>query len=255
MSAEQIESEKNGWVTGGIILAFFTVVAYLCAFFYEWGYLDVFGIPSYFVELAKEKIVITFIMLGAIILSCTVIFLPCRVPFRKLSRSCKKILLILVSSVVVLVVLVVLVMTKTRCFYTGFVIVALLSVGLVLLVIKPKKIIDLFNAKVISKIGVTEASLVCIYKGLAWILLLIIVAFTVGRFVAAVKRQFLVLEGSPQRVVLQRYKDNLICAPFCRETKEVKMDFQLIKIGDKSESSLKNEIVGPLKPVREGSPL
>ncbi|HEX8144645.1 MAG TPA: hypothetical protein VF553_18905 [Pyrinomonadaceae bacterium] len=73
--------------------------------------------------------------------------------------------------------------------------------------------------------------------------------FVVGQAEAINQRNFLVINTSPEMAVLRIYGDNMSCAPFNRETKEVQKSFVIIKAADNPKHSFNLEDIGPLKPV------
>jgi hypothetical protein len=87
------------------------------------------------------------------------------------------------------------------------------------------------------------------YKGViafSYFWIIYSVTYNVGHQEAFKKKEFLVYAGSPEMVVLRIYGDNLICAPFDREKKEVQRSFTVIKIGESPKTMLNLEIIGPL---------
>lgn len=81
------------------------------------------------------------------------------------------------------------------------------------------------------------------------ILIVILMSFASGRAAALDQREFLVLHGRPERVVLRIYGDNLVCASWNREEKTVGRHLFVYKVGDGSlNSGLRLEEIGPLHP-------
>jgi len=72
-----------------------------------------------------------------------------------------------------------------------------------------------------------------------------------GERIAKNQTEFLVIHSTPEMpemVVLRVYGDTLILAPLDRKRQEVQMIFTVVKISD-LKSPLRNEDVGPLKPM------
>lgn len=73
------------------------------------------------------------------------------------------------------------------------------------------------------------------------------VAYNAGRAQALKQEEFLILSGSPEAVVLRQYEDNLILAPFDRDTRKVEKSFFIVKASDESRPLFTLEKVGPLR--------
>jgi hypothetical protein len=95
----------------------------------------------------------------------------------------------------------------------------------------------LLNAR-FGNVGVT--TLLIIMYGLS-------LAYAAGRAHGEQQEEFLVIDQSPEVVVLRIYGEYLITAPVDRSTKEVEKKFVILKLSDNSPTSLTLEKVGPLK--------
>ncbi|MCX5998276.1 MAG: hypothetical protein NTU41_01435 [Chloroflexi bacterium] len=80
----------------------------------------------------------------------------------------------------------------------------------------------------------------------ACVALLLAAVGWVGHASAMVQSDYLVLESTPELVVLRDYQDHLVCARFDRETKTVQRDFVVLTTASEAGRSLKVERIGPL---------
>ena len=72
-------------------------------------------------------------------------------------------------------------------------------------------------------------------------------AHTAGKAQAHQQEEFLVIDHSPEVVVLRIYGEYLITAPFDRSTKEIEKKLYIFKLSDNSPTLLTLEKAGPLK--------
>lgn len=70
---------------------------------------------------------------------------------------------------------------------------------------------------------------------------------TAGEVVASRQIRFFTMPSAAEKVVLRIYNDKLICADFDRKTKTVKSGVAILKPDDSNVTSLKLEMLGPLK--------
>ena len=77
----------------------------------------------------------------------------------------------------------------------------------------------------------------------------VVLANLAGDAAAISQKEFLVTNTTPAMVVLRVYGDTMICAPFDRNSHEVKKSFTLLKMAEDPKLVLSLENVGPLKPV------
>jgi hypothetical protein len=79
---------------------------------------------------------------------------------------------------------------------------------------------------------------------------LLICTFSIGHYLATIKKSFLVPVGSPNAVVLEIYGDKLIVAPFNRSKKVVQQEYRILT--PNSAGDLRWENVGPLQVEKLG---
>jgi hypothetical protein len=72
-----------------------------------------------------------------------------------------------------------------------------------------------------------------------------------GSAAALRQTEFMVTNTVPEMVVLQIYGDNMICAPFDRNAKEVQRRFSIIKMASDSKLVLSLENIGPLHSIEK----
>ncbi len=80
-----------------------------------------------------------------------------------------------------------------------------------------------------------------------WTWFSLTVSSNAGRWAAMWKQEFLVPASSPNCVVLISFGENMIVAPFDRQTKMVERSFSIVKKGEDPKLLLRWEVVGPLQ--------
>lgn len=86
-------------------------------------------------------------------------------------------------------------------------------------------------------------------SGLAVVLSVTVAGFAsyhYGRASGLSKRKFLVLNSSPELVVLRIYGDRMICAPFDRASRKIITTFAIMSLGETAAAQLRPEEIGPL---------
>lgn len=80
------------------------------------------------------------------------------------------------------------------------------------------------------------------------ILLITLFIYCVGTFLANIRSNYLTfkLNDKKELAVIKKYGDNLICAPFIRNTKKVNRSFYIIKFSENNNIKFKFEKIGPL---------
>ncbi len=77
--------------------------------------------------------------------------------------------------------------------------------------------------------------------------LLSILSYFAGGYIARFQKDFIVLSGKPELVVLKKYDSYFVAANFDRRSKSVSTEYKLLAV-DKSLGRIKFERVGPLSP-------
>ena len=84
------------------------------------------------------------------------------------------------------------------------------------------------------------------YNLLLSLVIALLVIYMAGQSAAMRQSSYLVTSTFPEMIVLRIYGDNIICAPFDREAREVEPSFIVLRIGEDPELMLYSESVGPL---------
>ncbi len=254
----------------GILLAVGSSTAYLLTFQYEKGFASYFGIPPQFVSVGLLNVLYGAILLLVFIYvvfslgNLSLIFIPTR-------YSGEPVFLrrILELGVTLLPAFAVAYLHNNLLWWSLF-------VGGALLLVFGSFILPLFRNKTessyIKKLEAEERkkqntavtptllSLTVPRLGpklpliLWYSLMSIFLVAAAGESAAQSQREFLVTTLAPQSevVLLRRYGDELIFAPFDRKTSQVQKTFVVVKVQD-LKTPLILEAVGPLKPVRSPS--
>jgi len=237
---EQSEHRKEYWLSEAILLAIVTAVAYLGAFCYEFGYANFFGIPTHFIEISILKIIISLCLVAyfALLVLGTSSFLWMFLP--KKYDKISSVALPVVLFFVLLLIMNIDIWIKVIFGATGF-----LMGGYMTATHQEKKGKRLFDRILEKTLGEKLASFV--RKGTLFLILFITIAFSVGKGTASWGKKFMVLEDLPQTVVLRKYGEILICAPFDSETREIKGQFIIRRMPEMSKLRFSVQSVGPLK--------
>lgn len=245
-------------ISEGIILALASAGAYLLSFYYEKGYASVFKIPVSFIEISLTSM-LTF---GVIIIGVFLFIMPITNLLLMFTLSSSRPVLQRTLLPVILVAL--LVVVQIYLFgilnwklWLPFVIMLIVFIFFQfifpLIVQRGGKYTDKLKAQEETEEQFTDAFVIMRRRfgnsSLIIILVLllgIVVAESAGIADAINQREFLVTNTNPEMVVLRVYGDNLICAPFDRNTGEVKQSFTVLKIADDANLGLSLENIGPL---------
>jgi len=233
-------------LTEGILLAASTGVFYLLAFIYEWGYARHFGIPIEFVNVGLTNVLFTMalmlILIGVLLGLANII---AAFPALRVSRegAFRLIIFTTVNATVVF-----LAYLSGNWYYWKVFGISFSVLALVLYVFpwmnKRRRV------KVATWLPFPNLRLVPFTLLMAiWF---VYGAVDYGDAIATKQKQFLTTNysysASQEMVLLRVYGDNLVLAPFNRNTKEVQMSFTILKVSD-LKTALTLEEVGPLKPV------
>ena len=254
-------NKSYNFISGTVLVATFSLLGYFIAFFYEDGYLSYFHIPKQLIEVSLINILIgTIATLGSmfLLLSILNIFSQMKLLDTKtaLGRSRNFALMYVAYAITMLLIY------KTAWEqYLWFLIIAA-----ILLIIeflwpfifqKDKKTLeekflaqekierevltsDLFG-KISKKIGRP------IFQCLFLFIVLLSIAFNIGRSEALNQKLFVLLGSNSDKAVLRIYSQSLIVIEFDRENKKATKSFFLIDRGDFNESMpLITEEIGPL---------
>ncbi len=254
-------NKNYNFISGAVLVAISSLLGYLMAFFYEYGYLSYFHIPTQLIELNLTNILIAAVAtLGMMFLLLTVlnIFSQMGLLNTKTALGRSRNFALMYTAYAVIMVLIYKTAWKQSLW--------LLIVAAVLLMIeflwpfifqKDKKTLeekflaqekierevisnDLFS-RIIEKIGRS------IFQFLFLSLVLLSIAFNMGRSEALNQKSFVLLGLNSNKTVIRIYSQNLIVIEFDRESKRVANSFLLINRDNFSESTpFITEEIGPL---------
>ena len=262
MSDQESNRQPRTILSEGILIAIASSGAYLLAFYYEKGFTSYFEIP---INLVSVSFVNIFVFAGLLIGFLLFLFFPANIlPMilyklpPALSRSA---FVLLISSLGLFVHLYLFGLSNWRILVVYIcLMIAFAFIELVMpMIVHRKKGSYLEKLEAQHERDRKEVTLIdIIVKRLGqgsffiFLALLIGISFSenAGKEQATSQTDFLVTSTSPELVVLRIYGDNMICAPFNRDTKEVQTRFTIIKMADDSKLAFNLEKVGPLRPVR-----
>jgi len=234
----QIESGGKGrnlWVSQGIVVAAVPLIGYAMAFLYEVGFCGEFGIPLEFISVNLTTVFIavgTLLLVVAISLFYVVLVMNLAVAIIFWGLWYELIMVAFLFAFFVFWIFVSPWITQKEGAYIKRV-EAQRKVDS-----QAKTIIDY----VIRYIGWGNSFVIFL------VLFFVALSYIAGISHAKKQTEFLIPSTYPNSVVLRVYGDNMICAPFNAENKEVQRDFFIIKMGDDSRLILKPEGIGPLTP-------
>jgi len=257
------ETKKQGWITEGLVLALIPVLGYFFAFQYEAGYASYFKYPKELIDIGLPQIVIATITLwtGAIMIFMFIESITMTIPkaHRGLSDSLIKFLPLagfFIGSLLVYG------WDRAWPFLLVFFLIGIPEFILPLLTQKDRKTYsEKIEADWDSEWRLREAKNVLSWRLLKMIghknIILVINIFivaqlvqTAGEVVASRQIRFFTMSSAAEKVVLRIYNDKLICADFDRKTKTVKSGVAILKPDGSNVTSLKLEMLGPLKMER-----
>jgi hypothetical protein len=259
--SDQETAKRTGFaITEGLLIAVVSAGAYLLAFYYEKGFTSYFKIPMHFVSVSLVTIfilvavAISFLLLIVPIVDFIFGYLPRLHPV--LYPGVGVLLFVSLFSVIHLYLFG---LSNWPVFIFHLVMLVLVAAIFLLL----PMIIHRKKGKVIERLEEQQKidqSVLSIYDVIASRFgreSLLVIALSIlsinfaenaGRAQAMKQTEFLVLNTEPEMVVLQIYEENMICAPFNRNTKEVETRFRFVKIAEDPKLILNLEKVGPLHP-------
>lgn len=258
LRSSSIGSQKWPRLSEAILISAASFLGYLFAFTYQVGFGSVFHIPVAFISISLTEIFLAAGAVGSVMLTvfwwANLVFLPGAPIKTPLGRSALRL-----SPLILFVgVGIYLFGTKWREWIWYLIPLAafgVIELGLPLLTQQSKRgysekiaaqeeldrqvtsLTD-YAAKAIGPTGLMLIVLVLIGVG---------VSYSAGRASALDQREFLVLPGSLERVVLRTYGDTVVCASIDRKAKQVGNTFFVYKLGAEVLSSgLHLENIGPL---------
>lgn len=255
----QSSSETKGfWIWQGIVVAASPVIGYGLAFLYELGFCGVFKIPTEFITLdltsvfiaAGSLVGILWILYG--IVDLFLILAPPRQSplFRELAS-------LLAISLLPLGLLLLWWGLWERLIWVAcvFLIFVLFQFVFPLLTQRGKgsymEKLQAQRKRDSEDMGVVEHLMLIIerrvFLTILAVIILLLLSYIAGETKAVKQDEFLVPSTYPQAVVLRIYGENMICAPFDSEEKEIQKSFFIIRMTDEPRPILQLQKIGPLR--------
>jgi len=257
----QIESGGKGrnlWVSQGIVVAAVPLIGYAMAFLYEVGFCGEFGIPLEFISVNLTTV---FIAVGTLLLVVAIIFyvisLLMMIPEPKhpvIRWQLSLFYVVLVMNLAVAIIF-------WGLWYELIMVAFLFAFFVFWIFVSPwitqKEGAYIKRVEAQRKVDSQAKTIIdYVIRYIGWgnsfviflVLFFVALSYIAGISHAKKQTEFLIPSTYPNSVVLRVYGDNMICAPFNAENKEVQRDFFIIKMGDDSRLILKPEGIGPLTP-------
>jgi hypothetical protein len=239
----------------GLVVAAVPAVAYLVAYVYEVGFAMRFGIPLDFIRVSLTRV----LAIASALLGYGVAMLAMSEYMAALYRWMEDrwSIIFLVAGFVTVFLMSYVVMDKRLSeALVSLMIVIIIYLSVLMFTSLPQNPQSGLLKKVIapSIIKLPNGSRIPRLK--LYILVALLILFPSASWLEGLDRaqgltSFLVTPRSPEMVVLRTYGDEMICAPFDRDTREVYQSFVVLKVGDDPNLMLHYEEVGPLRPNGE----
>ncbi len=269
--AEQSERRLIKWHEG-VVITFISAVAYTYTFGYEIGYAQVFGIPTPLIEISFTSMLSVFVsllaglMLGMFLFSYIDIWknmltnaLPLHLPdnFNKiLIELLKRFYPLLIFIYIFFLINIYFVLPDsfykpTLVFFIGGYITS--QILFYKPIIKSETPSNTVTSK--SSRSIFEKIPYLGLPGFFMVLVLLsgfYMAKYAGQMEAIHQKQYLVVNGNLESVVLRIYGDKIVCAPLDINTGKFKKEFTILKLNDKSEVKMSLMDIGPLQENKDG---
>jgi hypothetical protein len=244
----------------GFIVAAISAIAYIFAFVYEAGFAKIFSIPLSFITISLTNVLIvagSLLLVGQLVLSVGNLVFAVSDKFNgPISKRVKRLMPVLLYSLAL------------AFLASGTRLLSSLMIGLIvgwligiffefLFPLLTQRGRGSYREKLVAQ-DELDARTKDLYSLLARrlgvgpyilmfsLLMALVVVYYAGQSAAMRQSTYLVTSTSPEMVVLRIYGDNVICAPFDRNTGEVEPSFVVLKVGEDPELMLYSERVGPL---------
>src|ERR1700752_13265 len=250
----------------GLILAIGSSSAYLLTFQYEMGFASYFGIPPQFVSVGLQNVLFGAALLAGFIMiifglgDIVVSFIPAR--YGEEPIFVRKAITVGVGLLGTFTIAYIYNKPRWWALCAGVTLLVVFAVFVLPAIRNRKETTYIEMLRADAKAKQSKASTPSLGRWFArrvgpsvavtfWFgLLSVFMAVAAGDATAVQQKEFLVTTlASKELVLLRRYGDELIFAPFDRRTSEVQKSFIVMKV-DALTTPLIVELVGPLKPVR-----
>lgn len=244
MDNESTQSErKRTWLTEGILIASFPVVAYILMLSFVIGYCDFFTIPVSFVSLNLPTMLWIGLRLEVGILFLLFFAVAAYWLLTSYDSTTTKNILVLIPYAALLFFEIILGLPWRDWR---------LTLGVLLLLTPFYAGMLPANPRPIPISAHTFKTFRTAFLLFTWFATSVSMAMSMGRAVASRQRDYLVPASAPTTVVLSYFGATLVVAPFDRSTKEVEPSFWVIETGKDPKLLLRWESVGPLHLKPEG---
>lgn len=262
------EKPTSPWRWLALIIAVSPILAalgYGITYLYEWGYCNVFRIPMGFIQISPANVLLAGgAVLGVGVLITFVLgmayFAPSQSWFKKLGPVWRRLTVSLPFLSIPLIYMIrwpLIWPEALMLFIMTSYFPAILLLGPLFGPKNAKSYRERLQAQSEMMRTSTEARLIDIIERLVGkntipilvlIGMLLTTCYVAGRGDAMNQKDFLLPSTYPQSVVLRIYGDNLVCAPFEKDTKLVAPSFFIIHPDDDPKPVLTWTKVGPLRP-------
>jgi hypothetical protein len=242
----------------GLLIGLASAGAYLFSFYYEKGYASVFKIPTAFIDVSLR----TILLFGAISFGLFLLFFPLADLLVQFSlRNSNPTLRRAISPLIPLIFLLWIEIylfgiqewLRWGPFALGLIIVLIFFFVFPLVVQKGSNFSDKLKAQ--EEVDAKFPGVFTVIGknfGKEFVILIIaliygiIISESIGVSEAIRQKEFLITNTNPEMVVLRIYGDNLICAPFDRDSGIVETNFMVLKVPTDTGLKLKLENIGSL---------
>lgn len=254
-------TEGRTWLTEGILIAAVPAVAYGMAFTYEYGFASYFHIPVTLIEVGLSNV---FIALGYLLSAIFAMYVLAELvnPFwGKLPAPVRARLRVYIGYTFMVVIVVVLGRASLKelgFLLIPFAVFALFDFGIPAIPqagttylerVQRGHQADLSYDSVMDKVGKTLGPLFMLTFLVLWGIFY--ASHTAGKGSARWQKEFWVAPLESRVVLLRRYGDVFVLAPFSETAKEITPDFTLFRMGPGSSLQLRRESIGPLSVADE----
>lgn len=237
--------KKSNWFGESILIFIVPLMGYIYAIAHELGYCSYFSIPSSLIFISIPNLATS--TLTILIFVCIFIILAKSIwKYSEKDKSLVKLILfafIPFAFMIAACMLIIVFLPKYAFYLFAF-----------LIVLTYIKFYPFFNFDTLDFLKTLHSKSISPHetlKNVITIMLMfsafVVYIYFIGSFSAKNQRDYYILKGSPEKVVLRIYNENIVCVPFDRTSKTISYNFSIKKITDNSVS-LKQEKVGPLKP-------
>ncbi len=217
-------------ISESLLLAFLTIVGYMCAFGYQFSYLSYYNIPTYFIDLTIGKILLTiFIILFSTLILITISLIVIYLIKNK-EIKVKKISLLTYTFVIgiVLSYTSISIFTGFKFKFQIFIISVIFSLLYSILFFKVyiRHILVIRNSimAVSNKSEIGQILTMVIFLSIFAISL----SFYLGFYTAAYKQEYLITNTTPQYAIISMYGESFLGIRYSTSTADFEKDIILI---------------------------